>query len=174
MRIFGEVGFCPAYNSQVVCGDGGKGFRDVGLAVAAAALYALSVSISKLFMGSIEPGILAGLLYLGAGVGMWACRCPDRRVFITGTSICAASHAARLRKLRLVHLGLRKGAAWSGCGKDQLLLCGGTFHRGGGGVGAFRRSSWPRLSCCALVDGIGKLAFSSRALKALIPIGLLR
>lgn len=43
----------------------------VGLAVAAAALYALSVPLSKLLMGSVDPGALAGLLYLGTGVGMW-------------------------------------------------------------------------------------------------------
>ena len=43
----------------------------VGLAVAAAALYALSVPLSKLLMGSVEPSALAGLLYLGAGTGMW-------------------------------------------------------------------------------------------------------
>jgi len=45
--------------------------RFVGLAVAAAALYALSVPLSKLLMASVDPGALAGLLYLGAGVGMW-------------------------------------------------------------------------------------------------------
>ncbi len=44
----------------------------VGLAVAAASLYALSVPLSKLLMSSVQPGALAGLLYLGAGVGMWA------------------------------------------------------------------------------------------------------
>ena len=50
------------------------GFRDmrfVGLAVAAAALYALSVPLSKLLMDSVDPGALAGPLYLGAGAGMW-------------------------------------------------------------------------------------------------------
>lgn len=48
------------------------GLRYVGLAVAAAALYASSVPLSKLLMGSVDPGSLAGLLYLGAGAGMWA------------------------------------------------------------------------------------------------------
>ena len=46
--------------------------RYVGLAVAAAALYALSVPLSKLLIGSVDPRALAGLLYLGAGAGMWA------------------------------------------------------------------------------------------------------
>ena len=53
--------------------DGGCGnMRHVGLAVAAAALYALSVPFSKLLIGSVDPGAMAGLLYLGAGAGMWA------------------------------------------------------------------------------------------------------
>ena len=38
--------------------------RFVGLAVAAAALYALSVPLSKLLMGSVDPGALAGLARL--------------------------------------------------------------------------------------------------------------
>lgn len=45
--------------------------RHVGLAIAAAGLYSLSVPLSKLLMGAVDPGVLAGLLYLGAGVGMW-------------------------------------------------------------------------------------------------------
>jgi drug/metabolite transporter (DMT)-like permease len=48
------------------------GLKYVGLAVAAAALYALSVPLSKLLMDSVSPGALAGLLYLGAGAGMWS------------------------------------------------------------------------------------------------------
>lgn len=55
--------------------DGDGGFEDmgfVGLAVEAAALYALSVPLSKLLMGSVDPAVMAGLLCLGAGVGMWA------------------------------------------------------------------------------------------------------
>ena len=47
------------------------GLRYVALAIAAAALYALSVPLSKLLMGSIDAGAMAGLLYLGAGIGMW-------------------------------------------------------------------------------------------------------
>ena len=51
----------------------GKEMRYVGFAIAAAALYALSVPFSKLLMNSVNPSTLAGLLYLGAGLGMWAC-----------------------------------------------------------------------------------------------------
>ncbi|MBP3893844.1 MAG: DMT family transporter [Atopobiaceae bacterium] len=53
-------------------GNDGRRLKYVGLAIAAAALYALSVPLSKLLMGSVDPGALAGLLYLGAGAGMWA------------------------------------------------------------------------------------------------------
>lgn len=50
----------------------GGGLKHVGLAVLAAALYAVSVPLSKLLMASVDPGAMAGLLYLGAGFGMWA------------------------------------------------------------------------------------------------------
>lgn len=39
-------------------------------AVLAAALYAVNVPLSKMLMGSVSPTALAGLLYLGAGLGM--------------------------------------------------------------------------------------------------------
>lgn len=47
------------------------GMRHVGLAVFAAALYAMSVPLSKGLMASVDAGAMAGLLYLGAGAGMW-------------------------------------------------------------------------------------------------------
>ncbi len=40
------------------------------LAVLAAALYAVNAPFSKLLLGGVSPTMLAGLLYLGAGVGM--------------------------------------------------------------------------------------------------------
>ncbi len=39
-------------------------------AILAAALYALSAPLSKLLLADLEPTMLAGLLYAGAGVGM--------------------------------------------------------------------------------------------------------
>ena len=42
----------------------------VGFAILAAALYALNSPISKLLLGSVEPRMMAALLYLGAGGGM--------------------------------------------------------------------------------------------------------
>lgn len=41
-------------------------------ALLAAALYAMNVPLSKLLLQGIEPTMLAGFLYLGAGVGMGA------------------------------------------------------------------------------------------------------
>ncbi len=40
------------------------------LAVLAAALYAVNVPISKILLSGVSPTMLAGFLYLGAGVGM--------------------------------------------------------------------------------------------------------
>ena len=45
--------------------------RPVLFAILAAILYALSTPISKILMTQIPPSFLAGLLYLGAGIGMF-------------------------------------------------------------------------------------------------------
>jgi drug/metabolite transporter (DMT)-like permease len=47
-----------------------KNKTGIVLAIAAAALYAISTPVSKLLLFHIPSTILAGLLYLGAGVGM--------------------------------------------------------------------------------------------------------
>lgn len=41
-----------------------------GLALAAAALFGLSAPAAKLLAGSVDPWLLAGLLYLGSGIGL--------------------------------------------------------------------------------------------------------
>ncbi len=46
--------------------------QGVLLAVLAAALYAVNTPFSKLLLSGVSPTMLAGLLYLGAGVGMGA------------------------------------------------------------------------------------------------------
>ena len=40
-------------------------------AILAAALYAINVPFSKLFLNNVEPTMMAAFLYLGAGVGLW-------------------------------------------------------------------------------------------------------
>ena len=42
------------------------------LAVLAAALYALGAPLSKLLLGDMPPTLMAGFLYVGAGIGMGA------------------------------------------------------------------------------------------------------
>ena len=44
--------------------------RPIANAILAAVLYALSTPVSKILMSEIPPSFLAGLLYLGAGIGM--------------------------------------------------------------------------------------------------------
>ena len=48
----------------------GRAGRSVAVALAAAALYALSTPFSKVLLADIAPNMLAALLYLGAGAGM--------------------------------------------------------------------------------------------------------
>ena len=42
-------------------------------AILAAALYAINVPFSKMLLGYVEPTMMAAFLYLGAGLGMYAC-----------------------------------------------------------------------------------------------------
>ena len=42
-------------------------------AIVAAALYAINVPFSKMLLGYVEPTMMAAFLYLGAGLGMFAC-----------------------------------------------------------------------------------------------------
>lgn len=43
-----------------------------GLAILAAALYAINIPLSKLLLEQVQPTMMAALLYLGAGIGMLA------------------------------------------------------------------------------------------------------
>lgn len=55
--------------------------RSVGTALAAALLFGASTPFAKQLVGDIEPVMLAGLLYLGSGVGLWAFRLVKSRRF---------------------------------------------------------------------------------------------
>src|SRR5690348_2337425 len=46
---------------------GRKGIRD---ALVAAALFGLSTPVAKILVGDLHPQLLAGLLYLGSGIGL--------------------------------------------------------------------------------------------------------
>jgi drug/metabolite transporter (DMT)-like permease len=50
------------------------------LALASAVLFGLSAPAAKLLVGSIDPWLLAGLLYLGSGVGLLAVRLAQRLI----------------------------------------------------------------------------------------------
>ncbi len=45
--------------------------RGAALGLAAAALFGLSAPIAKVLLGQVSPVLLAGLLYLGAAIGLW-------------------------------------------------------------------------------------------------------
>ena len=49
-----------------------------GLALAAAALFGFSAPAAKLLAGSVDPWLLAGLLYLGSGIGLGLYRLAQR------------------------------------------------------------------------------------------------
>ena len=49
-----------------------------GLALAAAVLFGLSAPAAKLLAGTVDPWLLAGLLYLGSGIGLGLYRLAQR------------------------------------------------------------------------------------------------
>lgn len=53
-------------------------------AVLAAALYAINVPISKILLEHVDATMMAGLLYLGAGVGMLSNKSSEEIVIIKG------------------------------------------------------------------------------------------
>lgn len=72
--------------------------RGALLGLVAAALFGLSAPIAKLLLGEISPVLLAGLLYLGAAVGLWLHRA------LVGPTNEAALTRADLPKLASVVL----------------------------------------------------------------------
>jgi drug/metabolite transporter (DMT)-like permease len=69
-----------------------------GLALAAAALFGLSAPAAKLLAGRVDPWLLAGLLYLGSGVGLGLYRSAQRLIGYAGAD-------APLRRQDLPWLG---------------------------------------------------------------------
>jgi hypothetical protein len=47
-------------------------WKGIAFAVAAAGLFGASTPFAKLLVGSVDPWMLAGLLYLGSGLGLAA------------------------------------------------------------------------------------------------------
>lgn len=72
--------------------------RGALLGLAAAALFGLSAPLAKLLLGELSPVLLAGLLYLGAALGLWL-----HRAFV-GPTREAALVRADVPKLALVVL----------------------------------------------------------------------
>src|SRR3546814_8648408 len=50
----------------------------IGFAMGSATLFGASTPLAKLLLGGISPWLMAGLLYLGAGIGLAAARLLSR------------------------------------------------------------------------------------------------
>ena len=87
-RTFGPV--------RATLGDGGAGIL---LALLSAALFGASTPFAKLLLGAIDPWLLAGLLYLGAGIGLAVVHLYARRAALPAVE-------APLRRSDLPWLGL--------------------------------------------------------------------
>src|SRR5947209_15903669 len=67
-------------NRRVAGNEQGMNFTAVLYALASAALFGISTPVAKMLLGSVHPGILAGLLYCGAGLGVTLLRWARRSV----------------------------------------------------------------------------------------------
>jgi drug/metabolite transporter (DMT)-like permease len=88
--------------------------RAVILALMAAALFGLSTPLAKLLLGSIDPRLLAGVFYLGSGVGLAAWR--------AATTLLGTRGEAALQRRDLPWLA---GAIFFGGVVGPLLLLAG-------------------------------------------------
>jgi drug/metabolite transporter (DMT)-like permease len=93
------------------------------LALASAALFGASTPVAKLLLGAIDPLILAGLLYLGSGVGLG--------ILSLGTRLSGRAAEAPLRRHDLPWLGLI--VLFGGVLGPALLMAGLTSASGGVG-----------------------------------------
>lgn len=66
----------------------------VPLALASALLFGASTPLAKLLLGHIEPWMMAGLLYLGAGLGLAVLHVLRAPIGLPSTA--ASSHRSRL------------------------------------------------------------------------------
>lgn len=69
-------------NAVTACFDAGHAMnltRSAGAALAAAALFGASTPFAKQLVGDMPPVMLAGLLYLGSGIGLWVFRLAKSR-----------------------------------------------------------------------------------------------
>lgn len=69
--------------------------RGPGLALAAAALFGLSAPAAKLLAGTVDPWLLAGLLYLGSGIGLGFYRLVQRRLGLVGQKLRSGGRISR-------------------------------------------------------------------------------
>jgi drug/metabolite transporter (DMT)-like permease len=88
------------------------------LALASAALFGLSGPAAKLLLASLDPWLLAGLLYLGSGIGLTA-------VLLARGAVGVRSHEASVTKADLPALA---GAITAGGVIGPVLLMFGLAH----------------------------------------------
>lgn len=149
------------------------------LALAAAALFGASVPFAKLLLGEISPIVLAGLLYLGCGLGLAVLRLAR-----------GAEHRLREARLTLKDWGWLAGAIVAGGVIAPVLLLWGLAGSGAAdaslllnfegvittlvAAALFREAVGVRVWIAALVMLCGGLvlAYDPRALVAISPQSL--
>ncbi|MBI3126648.1 MAG: DMT family transporter [Candidatus Tectomicrobia bacterium] len=91
--------------------------KGVSFAVGAALLFGLSTPLAKILLGSVSPHLLAGLFYLGSGIGLG--------MVLLGRTMRSGTGGAREAPLRLPDLPWLGGAILSGGIAGPVLLMAG-------------------------------------------------
>src|SRR3569832_215780 len=113
--------------------------RAVILALLSAALFGISTPAAKLLLGTIQPSVLAGLLYCGAGIGVAILRRVARPLILRGES-----HEASLGRDDIPWLS---GAILSGGVVGPLLLMFGLSRTEAATPRSCSRARAPRRPC---------------------------
>jgi drug/metabolite transporter (DMT)-like permease len=105
-------------------------------ALGAAALFGAGTPIAKLLLQDIEPAMLAGLLYLGSGIGLFMARLAGRAIRHAGYATAAEGHAPHQARppIDRAHIGWLAAAIASGGVVAPLLLMWGLSRSSAAGA----------------------------------------
>jgi drug/metabolite transporter (DMT)-like permease len=148
------------------------------LALAAAALFGASTPLAKLLLGGVSPIVLAGLLYLGSGLGLVLPWLAQRRGRQREAPLAARDWAwlagAIVAGGILAPVLLLWGLAGSGAAATSLLLNFGSVMAALVAGAIFREAVGPRVWLAALImlAGGGILAYAPQQPLAFSPQSL--
>ena len=109
----------------------------VPLALASAILFGASAPFAKLLLGSVDPQLLAGLLYLGAGTGLVVVHVVRRLIALEAPeATLRRSHIPWFATVIVLGAGLDGISKAGNCDLRQMLVVGAN------GIDPLRPAPW--------------------------------